>query len=397
MGQFGFTDPADPRYVIAFSDTSQSSSSRVSGCSFSHSTSTSIGLINSAGIDVSDNLIWRNIGDAIRLIGVGQGNAINNNLIFNTLHYLLETPNGGDLHFSKFKHFPAAIKAFEATESILMRGNYVSGVEGFGYRLRGDTCEEKSEACTTSEVSIDYDTMNYALGAHHGVNVWLETQPSCSKISNFAAIRNFDYGIYMNGPSSMIIDSVVVFDNPVGVLPFIIRPPAMKHSLIEKSFTLRNSLIGGLSDTFDCSELNSNFRFKEKMKNLRAPTDTGLAGYQLCTFMGDANRSPIEQWATVWSECQILGRSCLDGNIFAGFGNACGIRSTAISTNVHSPDHFHTTFSSNNRMLAVDDEFKFYIHRPKLEWVTSEENARCIDMDCDAAKKVLIKVTIRSK
>ena len=356
MGQFGFTDPADPRYVVAFSETN--GFSRVTGCACTYSTSVSVGMVNSANVEVSDNLIWRNIGDAIRVIGVGKNNKIVNNLIFNTLHYLLETPEGESLHFSKFRHFPAAIKTFEATEYVLIEGNYVSGVEGFGYRLRGDECDLEAESCAVSSTEQNYDTMNYALGAHHGVTVWRETQKDCSKIANFAAIRNFDYGIYLAGRSSMIIDSVIVFDNPVGILPFVVGPPAMKHSLEEKSFSLKNSLIGGLSDSFDCSSLDSEFRYKTKMSHLRADVDSGLTGYQLCTFMGDSNRSPIEQWATVWSEAQVLGKSCLDGNTFTGFGNACGVNSTAISTNVFSPDHFHTTLSSNNRMLGVDDEFK---------------------------------------
>ena len=42
-------------------------------------------------------------------------------------------------------------------------------------------------------------------------------------------------------------------------------------------------------------------------------------------------------------------------------------------------------------MLNVVEENKFYFYRPKLEWVTSEEKARCIDMDCDGGKKILIK------
>ena len=51
----------------------------------------------------------------------------------------------------------------------------------------------------------------------------------------------------------------------------------------------------------------------------------------------------------------------------------------------------HPTISKNNKMLNVVEENKFYFYRPKLEWVTSEEKARCIDMDCDGGKKILIK------
>ena len=60
----------------------------------------------------------------------------------------------------------------------------------------------------------------------------------------------------------MVLDSVVVFDNPVSILPFIIRPEPAKHLLVEKTFTLKNSLIGGLSDTFNCAHIGKSFRYK---------------------------------------------------------------------------------------------------------------------------------------
>ena len=48
----------------------------------------------------------------------------------NTLHPLLETETGHELHDSKFRNFPSAIRTEEATEAIQMTGNVVAGVEG---------------------------------------------------------------------------------------------------------------------------------------------------------------------------------------------------------------------------------------------------------------------------
>ena len=86
-----------------------------------------------------------------------------------------------------------------------------------------------------------------------------------------------------------------------------------------------------------------------------------------------------------------MGEACLFDNTFAGFTTRCGASSTAISSNPDSSDMMHPTISERNFMINVDEDNKIFINRPKLEWVTSEEKARCIDMDCDGGKKILIK------
>ena len=338
MGQFGYSDPDDPRFAIAFSGVT-SAGSIVNGCSFTNSYSTSVGVINSFGVMVSNNIIHRTIGDALRVSGVGHGNIVTKNVITNTVHPLLETDEGKLLHDSKFRKFPSAIRTDEATEAIELTGNYVSGVEGFGFRTKGEQCSGPSgtnDICSGSEIRLNYDEMNHVLGAHHGINIWLSSHEDCSKLTNYASYRNYDYGIYLQTESSLVLDSVVVFDNPVSILPFVIKPEPAKHQLVEKSFTLKNSLIGGISDSFDCEDITKSFRYKEKTRGLRAPMVRGFTGYMMTTFMGDKNRSPIEEWSTVWSMAQILGKSCIHNNYFASFNGRCGLEVSLLFRKINS-------------------------------------------------------------
>ena len=306
---------------------------------------------------------------------------------------MLETQTGEKLDSSRFRQFPSGIRTEESDKEVELLSNRIAGVEGFGYRIRGDSCD-MSEQCSAGD--LDHSSMNHVRGSHQGVSIWLISQQECSKISNFASYRNIDYGIYLQAESSLLVENCVMFDNPISLLPFVIKPEPIEHELIQKSVTIRNSLIGGMSESLDCVRdfaTIENARYFDKTDGLRAPRSDngGFYGYILTTFMGSKNRSPIEGWHTVWSKSQILGKTCLSDNTFAEFSSKCGVSSIAISSNKESPDMMHPTISDRNFMINVAESNRLLFHRPKLEWVTSEEKARCVDMDCDAAKKIMIR------
>ena len=89
MGQFGYSDPDDPRFSLAI--VGVTSFATVTGCVFRDSFSTAIGAIHSFNVNLQSNVVVRPIGDGIRIAGVGTGNKLEANIVINVVHPLLET------------------------------------------------------------------------------------------------------------------------------------------------------------------------------------------------------------------------------------------------------------------------------------------------------------------
>ncbi len=344
FGQFGYTDTPDPRYAVAFYGTTEVS--KVTNCAFRDSFVTAVGVINSFNVVVENNVLLKTINDAIRVAGAGQGNILSGNLIVNTLNGLLATEGGEDLDGTRFEGaYASGIRLDEALDPLVFESNRVAGVEGFGIRLRGDVCPdgEMSDTCPSTNTTIDAARLNHAHGAHNGVVIWLEARPECAYVSNIASYRNYDYGFYLQSPASLIIEGVITFDNPIGILPIIIDPVPTSHKLIYKSemgskfaifvkilnlskifdffhknlkpclAKIRNSLIGGLSDSFDCSANMAQLTkgvitYFDKTSLLRAPRHNGgFTGFMITNIIGSKTRAPLETWNFIQSHPQILG------------------------------------------------------------------------------------------
>ncbi|CAG5096144.1 Oidioi.mRNA.OKI2018_I69.XSR.g14489.t2.cds [Oikopleura dioica] len=397
FGQFGYTDTPDPRYAVAFYGTTEVS--RVSNCAFRDSFVTAIGIINSFNVLVENNILHRTINDAIRVAGAGQGNILRGNMVINTLNGLLATEGGADLDGTRFEGaYASGIRLDDALSTIVFESNRVAGVEGFGIRLRGDACPagEQSVGCPNRNVTIDQSRLNHAHGTHNGVVIWLLSREDCSLVTNIASYRNYDYGFYLQSPSSLIIEGVITFDNPIGILPIIIDPEPTEHELIYKSAKIRNSLIGGMSDSFDCSSNMAQLTpgvipYFDKTSLLRAPRHNGgFTGFMITNIIGSKTRAPLETWNFVQNHPQIVGSSCVNDNVFASFGSRCGVSNIAVRTNPDMAEYMHPIVMERNAMIEVTDTNRFFIHRPNILSIMSEEKMQCGDMDCDGGKKVLI-------
>ena len=85
----------------------------------------------------------------------------------------------------------------------------------------------------------------------------------------------------------------------------------------------------------------------------------GFTGYMITTFMGDKNRSPIEEWSTVWSMAQILGKSCIHNNYFASFNGRCGLEVSLF----HSFGELIDSIDQNFRVIDNTEFSPLLYHR----------------------------------
>ena len=76
---------------------------------------------------------------------------------------------------------------------------------------------------------------------------------------------------------------------------------------------IRNSLIGGLSDSFDCAANMAQLTpgaitYFDKTALLRAPRHNGgFTGFMITNIIGSKTRAPLETWNFIQSHPQIYG------------------------------------------------------------------------------------------
>jgi len=50
-------------------------------------------------------------------------------------------------------------------------------------------------------------------------------------------------------------------------------------------------------------------------------------------------------------------------------------------------EYMHPVVMERNAMVDVVEQNRFFVHRPNIETIMSEEKMQCGDMDCDGGKK----------
>ncbi|XP_072034167.1 fibrocystin-L-like [Amphiura filiformis] len=381
-GQEGHSDPYDPRYSLAFLDTGADSESFVKGCSFHHGFSPAIGLFGADEITLEDNVIHHVVGAGIR----DQGNK--NRMVHNLVTLVIFPGTYQDRNEKENRAWSGGIEVHLARNSVL-KDNAVAGSERIGFKIKG-------EPCLPDGGVPDPDTAwrgNVAHGALHGVHMFPESQPGCSLISNFVLYMNYDYGIYIQVTSSVVISDTVIVDSRVGVLPLIHGPEATSHKISDKSLQVKNSLFVGVSPDFECGvddKVTPAVASHPKSHSNQVPKspDGAHAGFVFTTFASSKNGATFKKFPGVKSYPAVGGLTKIDDVVFSGFGITCSKRSFMLMTNPASEDFMAAVHIKRIELDDVDDESRFYIHRPN---VGSVNPADCVDMDCDAMKKVLIR------
>nr|XP_061786823.1 fibrocystin-L-like [Nerophis lumbriciformis] len=377
-GQEGWSDEFDPRYSVAFLNLGQGNESYLQGCAFHCGFSPAIGVFGTEGVAIDDNVIHHTVGEGIR-VG-GRANILRRNLVTMTLW-----PGSYQDREEPFNYdWTAAIEVSEG-EDVVLQHNIVAGYERVAYRIDGEPCpgEEKEK---------EQWAHNEAHGGLFGVYMNKDGLPGCSLIRSFFIWRNWDYGVYFQSFMNVMVANVTLVDNGMGIMPLIYAPPSLSHAYADKWVHVENALLVGSSPDFNCSDTLEASDFNLLItQDHRAPrpVNGGRSGICWPTFGSEHNTAPKKPHHTNNNYNAIKGLMKVADSTFVGFRNVCsGESNVMFLTNPLNEDLQHPVHVWGLRMVDSAQEAQVFIHRANVGKVNP---ADCVDMECDAKKKSLLK------
>ena len=377
-GQYGHTDSYDPRYALSFLNlgTPEINTSYVRSCVFYDSMSPALGVFNSHNIDISNNVIYGTIGDSV--IISGDHIDLTHNLAVQTKFpmYFLTTVTTGLLpHVTTFE--------LSKANDLKLRFNAAAGSDYIGFHIMGEHCDE-----------IDADRQWMGNVAHsnlHGIHMLYEDGiPYCTKVSKFMTYLNWDWGVFTYTKQRMKFQDMILVDNRIALHAIVYEPHALQHRTSDKYISIEDSLFVGNSDAVNCREMLSQPKYATRTSKWRPSSysiDGGNVGLTLATFMSERGAAPNKPYDKLLSYSAISGITLLEGVTFANYLESCG--DIAIQSHKVSGDAMHPVEIRDCHRYNVDENATFFIFRPLLSWVDPSD---CVDLDCDAPKKVLIKM-----
>nr|XP_055075552.1 fibrocystin-L-like [Misgurnus anguillicaudatus] len=378
-GQEGWNDPSDPRYSLAFLNLGNvADESYIKGCSFHDGFAPAIGVFGTDGLNIDDNVIHHTVGEGIRVWG--DNSAVRGNLVTMTLWP--GSYNGAAETFNT--EWNAAIEVNEAT-NVILEGNIVAGYERVGFRIDGEPCPGFIR-------SVAQWSENEAHGGLYGVYMNKDGLAGCSQIQGFTIWKSFDFGIYVQVSMNVYISNVILVDNGMGIMPIIYSPPSVSHAYTNKTISVQDALIVGSSPDFNClDKLATTETYVALSESHRAPRPPkgGRSGVCWPTFESDHNQAPQKPHAGLMSYNAIGGLLTVSDTIFVGFRNVCSTeRNYMFMTNPRNEDLQHPISVERISKIDSTEESLAFIHNPDLSKVNPSD---CVDMDCDAKKKTLLK------
>ncbi|KAI5091821.1 fibrocystin-L precursor, partial [Silurus meridionalis] len=379
-GQEGWTDSTDPRYSVAFLNLGMVSQneSYVKGCAFHHGFAPAIGIFGTDGMTVDDNIIHHTVGEGIRVWG--NKVTLRGNLV--TLTLWPGSYNGRQELLNS--NWPAAIEA-NMGDNVVLQGNIVAGYERVGFRING-------EPCPGSLNPVDQWQQNEVHGGLFGVYMNKDGLSDCSQIQGFTIWRSFDYGIYFQVYMSIIVSNVTLVDNGMGIMPLIYEPPSVTHEYSNKSVIIQDSLIVGSNPNFNCTDTlsvnDTNIALSGGQRAPR-PLNGGRSGICWPTFESAHNHAPMKPHDLLMSYNTISGFMSVKRTTFVGFRNVCSSETNYMFfTNPNNEDLQHPISVQSITKSNSTEEAQVFVHHPDLSKVNPSD---CVDMDCDAKKKSMIK------
>ncbi|XP_064635838.1 fibrocystin-L-like [Lineus longissimus] len=378
-GQLGWTDSYDPRYALVWVDTGDVIPARpsfVRDCAFHNGLAPAIGVFGSNKIPIENNVIHHPVGSGI--IVEGSGNEIRNNLVTNVVwngHY-----NNRDEPWNIM--YDAGIQVNNVVD-VVMEDNVVAGSERAGFSIKGEICDDTVGWKNNEAHSVHLGTLQFPG----------DEQPGCSKISGFRIWRAFDFGIYSQTASSMLINDVTMSDNGVGIYNYVYGPASKSHICEEKTVTVQNSAIIGDSGTFSCSDdldrTTNNFKNSGRGRSYRI--DGGMTGIGWYGRASGPNTAPLKPFLKEMNYPGLCGKMTVRDTLFYAFNaNRCSRRNYVISTTPTFEDNLHPVYFENVQVADVDDDSKAFFHHAS---VSKANPADCVDMVCDAKQNCFIADT----
>ena len=113
-----------------------------------------------------------------------------------------------------------------------------------------------------------------------------------------------------------------------------------------------------------------------------------MSGILIPCFSSGPPSAPLKPWHFPMNYPAIGGFTLISNTTFSNFMEACGKDHTAIMTNQAYGDIYHPMELKGITLFNITENNKLKINVPDLRFINPSD---CVDMDCDALRKVLIK------
>ena len=416
FGQLAYSSTSDPRWGVAFYNTHGTQgtnvlrpvaeSSFIRSCSFTNGYWTAIGTVSTDEVEISNNVVYNHIDAAIK-IHASDDNIVDSNTVIYMRHkqmYVVEkgfSLNNSDIDV---RDVPMVVEANTAGEGLILTNNRGAGLEyGLGFWIRGEACSD-GEVCEAESTftSGSLSSGNKVHAANHGL--WILQDAAaypCAKIAGFEFYLLHDVGIYTQARvSSLIIEDVVIYDTPMGVLPIIYDPDPITHIGQMQTVSVRNSVFGGLSDTFDCSKVATwhsmmDYGLFAKMSP-QHPDGTsrkewvGFSDSICWNMFNKFPKKPVDKWPADGGNPTLYCRTCFHDTHFESFTDKCADMSTHYAHAQHRgalDTSGPTTFYTGNSITGTPDANKVKFLNPLSKFINPSD---CVDMSCDKHRRALI-------
>ncbi|RMZ94331.1 fibrocystin-L isoform X1, partial [Brachionus plicatilis] len=218
-------------------DYNYSRPSYVRHCAFHHGFAAAVGILNSNSIPIEDNVVHRTLDYGLYL--EGHSNIIRRNMLV----YILWSSSILTWEAEFNGEYWGAIDAHLA-QSVVIEENFVSGVERLGLFYKAEACDHLNETVGIGmNNSIRANTIYSSLAGVVLLPDFFHQSLTCVKISGFTVFKAMHWGIYYQGPHSVILDSNKLIDNFVSAFTYVIKPAPILHQVSNKFYTNKNSLI----------------------------------------------------------------------------------------------------------------------------------------------------------
>ena len=386
-GQEGFVESFDPRYSLAFLNIGQvkDNSSYVKSCSFHKGYNTGIGLFGTKGMSITNNVVHHTVGPSLYITGS------DHQLIQNLAVVALfpGTYNGRNEPWNA--EWTANYELVEASNYVLI-GNSAAGGAKAGYHTNGENCIS-SNFSPTWRNNIAHTTLH---GIHVGYSDghFVGDESGCSSFHDFKIYSCYYYGLFSYSKAGVLVTESTFVNNYAAIFTAVIGPAALSHRVSTKTVIIRDSeIISSINSgvTINCTE----YSFKpiigyhaRSHSGIQSPWK-GHVGITLSSFTSGSGHFPKFPWSDVPNYPAIKGLTKLNNVSFCNFGTHCSsMKEVALMTHPKSEDCQHPVWTKGISFLSVNKTSKFFNHNPILGSVNPSD---CVDMDCDALKKILIR------
>ncbi|CAF3397266.1 unnamed protein product, partial [Rotaria socialis] len=361
----------------------------INSCSFDTGYYPAIGIWSTDGVPITNNVVYNTFESAIVVTGL-------NNIIQKNLVSTVYWSGQAQPDFAAFNTNNDGAIMSTAADSVVMRDNLVSGAQRLAYRIQGNSCPG---TVLPSGINNDYDN-NEAHSAMSGINLWFfdsgfQYDTRCVLFKGFKTYKTWYYGLYINTPHNIIIDSCKIADSIVGIFTLASGHAAVSHEFSNNSIIIRNSMVLGAITPNDCDDIPDTTTLSEKFGSTAVPrvsgtqssgSSSGRTGISFPYFTG-FNMIPMHPWSSIGNYPNIDGLMRITNVTFAFFNDICLRRDIAIQVSQNNDDGQHPVVTDHTSVYNTSSGNLVFNGRPNLGAVNPSD---CVDMDCDGLKKSLL-------